>query len=376
MTFKISRQLFAIFIFLFSRLSHAAWFEVTAASSFIENASNAKQHAIEDAIYQALKFAGADLASLTAIKPFLKENKSEYIFNGSEIRQLLITDVNQKGKTVKVTIRVDIYPAKQSCQRQLYRKGILLSHFEIVDPQHASLGSIFRFGNDFTNVLKKQFDKDSQSFIVQEITPYMIAPQEPYTSRIIAKDHGAQLLVIGDITDLSATLDPDDAKQMNRQLAISITAIDGRTGSVVYQNSYRDIAIWTFDKFSTVDTQTARFWTSPFGAMARRVSRNILLDLETQFACHAAMPAIIEINGTKGQIDAGRMHKVQQGDQLVLWHDANFIDPRGAVRSQLKKSDILLTVTRVYEKTAEVSLTPAELAGSVQIGDLVTKQIF
>ncbi|MGL5335135.1 MAG: FlgT C-terminal domain-containing protein, partial [Enterovibrio sp.] len=47
----------------------------------------------------------------------------------------------------------------------------------------------------------------------------------------------------------------------------------------------------------------------------------------------------------------------------------------GSARSQLKKSEILLTVTRVYEKTAEVSLTPAELVGSVQIGDLVTKQL-
>ncbi|MGL5291297.1 MAG: flagellar assembly protein T N-terminal domain-containing protein [Vibrionaceae bacterium] len=375
MTFKISRQLFAVFILLFSKFSHAAWFEVSASSDFVESASNAKQHAIEDAVYQALKFAGADLASLTTIKPFLKENKNEYFFSGGEIRQLLITNVRKKKKTVKVTIRADIYPAKQSCQRQLYRKGVLLSNFGIVDPQHASLGSIFRFGDDFTNVLKKQFDRDSQSFIVQEITPYMIAPQDPYTSRLLAKDHGAQLLVIGELTDLSATIDPEKSKQVNRQLAVSISAIDGRTGSVVYQKSYRDIAIWAFDKFSTVDTQTARFWTSPFGTMARRVSRNILLDLETQFACHAAMPSIIKIDGAKGQIDAGRIHHVRQGDQLVLWHDSSFIDPHGVGRSQLKKSEIVLTVTRVYEKTAEVSLTPAELAGSVQIGDLVTKQI-
>ncbi len=253
---------------------------------------------------------------------------------------------------------------------------MLLSRFDIVSPQQASLGSIYQFGDDFTVLLKRQLETGAQSFVVTGITNVNVNPGHPQEATMVAEDNDAQFIVTGEITDLSATLEQRTLgkNQVNRQLAIVINVIDGRTGDVVYTHNYRDIALWPFDRFSQVDTMTARFWQSPYGEMARRMSRTILLDLESALSCRATYPSIVSIQGQSGEINVGRIHGTRQGDELQLWHSSSFVDQNGIPRSRLVKSDMNLRVTRVYDNTSEVLVEQPELANSIQIGDLVTKQ--
>lgn len=64
---------------------------------------------------------------------------------------------------------------------------------------------------------------------------------------------------------------------------------------------------------------------------------------------------------------------MKYGDELALWHNASFTDQYGVNRTQFKKSNITMKVTRVYESSSEIDVSPVELGASVQIGDLVTK---
>lgn len=354
----------------------AAWYEVTGVSTVLESNNQARERALEDAIYQALRFSGADIAGLATIRPYLKEVRNDYQFSGDEIRQIQVINTEQKGGAMKLTVRIDIYPTANACHKNQYKKGLVLSRFDIVTPQHAALGGVFRFGDDFTVLLQRQFETQAQSFVVQGITPYEISPTQPEMATMVAEDTGAQYLLAGSITDMSATIDDPGLlkkEQTNRQLALSIDVMDGKSGEVIYQNIYRDIAAWPFERNSKVDTKTARFWTSPYGEMAQRVSRNILLDLESNLACRATTPEVISINGDMGQINAGRIHGVKYGDELALWHNASFTDQYGVNRTQFKKSNITMKVTRVYESSSEIDVSPVELGASVQIGDLVTK---
>ena len=104
-----------------------------------------------------------------------------------------------------------------------------------------------------------------------------------------------------------------------------------------------------------------------------RMSRNILVDIENNLSCRASTPEIIALIGNQGQINAGRIHGVKTGDSLSLWHNDSFVDQFGHYRSQLKKSEISLTITRVYDSSAEFSISPIELSPSIQIGDIATK---
>ncbi|PCS21951.1 flagella assembly protein FlgT [Candidatus Enterovibrio escicola] len=363
------------YIALFTVSVNAVWYEVTSISAVLGNKARMRERALEDAVYQAILFSGADISGLIGIRPYLKEIRSDYQFSGNEIRRIQVLDTKQEKGVIKLTARIDIYPMANACHKNQYRKDLLIGRFKIVSPAHAALGGIFQFGDDFTALLQRQFETQAQSFVVKGISSHTISSIQPHVATMIAEDMGAQYLLIGTITDMTATIGTkvQGKDKINRQLALSIDVLDGKSGEVIYQNIYRDIATWSFEKHSKVDTKTAHFWTSTYGEMARTMSRNILLDLENNLACRATTPEVVSINSQGGQINAGRIHGVKYGDKLSLWHNASFTDQYGVNRTRLKKSDIQLTVVRVYESSAEITISPVEFSTSIQLGDIVTK---
>ncbi len=361
--------------FLLATLSHsvqAEWYEVTGKSSILESVNDARARALEDALFQVLEFSGADIGTIVSLRPHLAENKDRYVFQGNEVNQINVIKAERKNKAVNITVRIDVSPAANDCHNTQYKKGFLLSNFTIRSPQEGSLGGIFNLGQDFSYLLERLIKTQSQSFVSSGISPYNISTADPNTTSIIAQDSGAKFILTGEIADISATL---RGSQTNRQLSVNINVLEGDSGEVIYENAYRDIAEWPFEKNSRVDTKSARFWTSPYGEMVMRLGRNILIDIEENLSCRASTPEVIVLNGQNGQINAGRIHGVRNGDTLNLWHNASFIDQFGNYHNQLKKSAISLTITRVYDNAAEFSVTPLELRNSIQIGDIATKNL-
>jgi hypothetical protein len=239
------------------------------------------------------------------------------------------------------------------------------------------MGQIYSVGDDFATVINRQLDQQSANFVSVGTTDYEISQRYPERLKMIAQDTGAQYIIGGVITDLTATIEQkllrDDI--INRQFALEMTVFDGKTGNEVYNRNYREVARWPFPKTSQVDTKSARFWASTYGDMMLRVSRNIMLDLESEVSCKITLPEIISKWNNVLTMDLGRIHGVQQGDKLKLWHTGSFIDQRGLPRNKVTESDITLTVSRVYENEAELTVDQPELAGSIQIGDVMHKML-
>ena len=356
---------------------NAAWLEVTGSAVLLESESNARTNALEDAVYQAMNYAGADIASFSHLKPYLSSDQGEYQFSGNEVRHVIVLKKRKKSGKYYLTARIDIYPSANTCHKVQYKKGLLLGEFSISSPQHAAMGGIYQLGDDFTTMLKRQIERKSQSFVVSGTTQVPINAGQPATMVMLAEDNDAQYILNGHITDLSSTLDTKVIKksQINRQFAVTLEIMDGKTGEVLVQKNYREVAEWPFSRISHVDTKSARFWQSSYGQAVQRVSRNMMLDLETALSCRTSLPEVVNVYGNMVQINIGRIHGVKRGDQLKLWHSAGFIDQQGIPRNRMVQTDITLTVERVYEKSTELSVEQAELAGSIQPGDLLTKQL-
>lgn len=239
------------------------------------------------------------------------------------------------------------------------------------------MGQIYNVGDDFSHVVNRQLDQTSRSFVSVGTTDYSISANYPERTKMIAQDNGAQYIIGGVITDLTATIDAKLLKDdvINRQFAMEMKVFDGKTGHEVYHKNYREVARWPFAKTSQVDTRSARFWASTYGEMMLRVSRNIMLDLESELSCKITLPEVVAVFGNTVTMDLGRMHGVQEGDQLQLWHTASFIDQNGLPRNKVSQSDITLRVTRVYEHEAELTIEQPNLASSVQIGDVMNKML-
>lgn len=354
----------------------AAWFEVTGQAILLESKTSARTNAIEDAVYRAMYYSGADFSSFAQMKPYFQEDRQDYQFNGTEVRHVQISKAFAKNGNYYVTARVDIYPSAKSCHNIQYKKGLLISDFSLSVPQQAALGGIYQIGKDFTQLLKRQIGKQSQSFVVTGTSEIPLQPGNPDAMMMLAEDYDAQYIISGQITDLTSTLDQNllSNDKINRQFSVETMVINGKTGEILSQRKYREVAEWPFSRISQVDTQSARFWVSPYGAALQRLSRNIMLDMESSLACRSSLPEVVNAHGNQVQINVGRVHGVKQGDELKLWHTAGFIDQYGISRNRMVETDMTLVVDRVYETSAEGSVQQSDLAASIQPGDLLTKQ--
>ena len=76
------RSLSALCLF-FSCYSSAQWVEVTGEAVILESEETARVNALEDAVYQAMKHAGGEIATLPSLKPYFAEPKQQYRFSGN-----------------------------------------------------------------------------------------------------------------------------------------------------------------------------------------------------------------------------------------------------------------------------------------------------
>lgn len=373
---KILNSLFLItLVMLVPFKVMASWYEVTGVATIVSSEETARLHALEDALFKAVNFSGADIGSISNLMPMLEESRNEYQFTNHEVRYILVESERKRRGKVEVKIRVDIYPSATGCHTDQYKKTILVGNIEVASPQQAVMGQIYQVGDDFSRVVNRQLDQTSRSFVSVGTTDYSISSNYPARTQMIAQDNGAQYIIGGVITDLTATVESqllqDDI--INRQFALEMKVFDGKTGHEVFNKAYREVARWPFAKTSQVDTRSARFWASTYGEMMLRVSRNIMLDLESELSCKITLPEVVAVFGNTVTIDLGRMHGVKEGDKLQLWHTASFIDQNGLPRNKVSQSEITLTVSRIYEHEAELTIDQPNLASSVQIGDVMNK---
>ncbi|EPP20368.1 Flagellar protein FlgT [Vibrio fluvialis PG41] len=374
---NISSLISMLFSSLWIPTTQAAWYEVTGTATIVSSEDSARLHALEDAIYKAVNFAGADIGSISNLMPLLETDRQEYLFTNHEVRYILIEDRKVRGNVMQVRARIDLYPSATACHVDQYKKTFLVSNIDVASPQQAVMGQIYDIGDDFAHVVDRQIAQESHSFVSVGTTNYDIDARNPERIKMIAQDSGAQYIIGGVITDLTATVDQkllqDDV--INRQFALEMRVYDGKTGNEVFKHNYREVASWPFAKTSQVDTRSARFWASTYGQMLLRVSRNVMLDLESEISCKITLPEVVAKFGNTITMDLGRIHGVKTGDKLQLWHTGAFIDQRGLPRNKVTQSDITLTVTRVYENDAELTIDQPELASSIQIGDVMHKQL-
>ncbi len=367
--------IFLILIALVSSKTEAAWFEVTGRSTIVSSKEVARVHALEDALYKVINFSGADIGSLSHLLPFLETDRKEYFFNNHEVRYISVENRKVRGNVMEITVRVDIYPSARACHTDQYKKTVLIGNVDLASPQQAVMGQIYSLGDDFANVLDKQITQQSHNFISVGTTDYDLDQRNPMRITMIAQDTGAHYIIGGVIHDLTATIEQKNLRDdiINRQFALDMQVFDGKTGHVILKRNYREVAKWPFAKTSQVDTRSARFWASTYGQMLLRVSRNIMLDLESEISCKITLPEVVATFGNMVSIDLGRIHGVKEGDKLQLWHTGSFIDQHGLPRSKVSQSEVTLTVSRVYESNAELIIDQPELASSIQLGDVMHK---
>lgn len=129
-----------------------------------------------------------------------------------------------------ITARIDIYPSANACHESQYKKTFLVGNIDVASPQQAVMGRIYNIGDDFSHVVDRQLAQESRSFVSVGTTNYDIDKRRPEVIKMIAQDTGAQYIIGGDITDLTATIESKLLKDdvINRQFALEMQVFDGK----------------------------------------------------------------------------------------------------------------------------------------------------
>lgn len=366
------------------QLAQAAWFTATGQAVVVNgDKSGARKEATQEAIKQALLFAGASVRSVQQMTNGLLMNDHLEIRATGEVNTIeLIDEVYQDG-IVSVSIRADIFAQETSCSAADYTKKASTTYFPIRFAAQASDGQLQGLGQVAALKFKDMMDKLTPSMTVSHIEPYVFDWHTAYVSeqaRSLANKTNTQYVITLVIDDISvqrfkaSAFNPFKGNDSVRSFNFTIALINGATGQSLYTQQYESISPWEYDFTQSVDVASQSFWRSQYGHNALKMMQKSITDLEEFAICQPTMGRVLAVANNQLQINLGRSHQVQTGDQLTLFTVRQITDTFGQQYRQFELHPTKLVVREVYSDTATAEAADRSLLGNVQANDYVSRQ--
>ncbi|MBF7072318.1 flagella assembly protein FlgT [Glaciecola sp. MH2013] len=383
MNFKIA--LFALsFSCLYSTDSLAAWFSATGQAAILNgDRVAAREQATEEAIKQALLFAGASVRSVQQMTNGLLMDDHLEIRSSGEVNTIeLIEEVYEDGY-VTVSIRADIFSQESQCSAADYTKRIATTYFPLRYGAQAADGQVHEFGEAAALRLQETFSNISNSVQISRIEPYVLnwhnTNKGAQAVRLSEKTDAQYVLAIS-IDDISVQRDAASAfsfwkgEQATRNFGYSMSLLNGASGETLLTKQYRLTEAWEFKRGESVDVHSDRFWRSRFGRAVLESMQQAVIDLDEYATCEPTMGRILAVANNQLQINLGKNQNVQTGDQLTLFSVQHIQDTFGQQYKQFVLHPSPLVVTQVYAETATVASKDRSLLVNVQANDYVARQ--
>ncbi|MDT0593776.1 flagella assembly protein FlgT [Glaciecola petra] len=371
-------------LLLIASTSNAAWFSATGQAVVVNgNKEAARKEATEEAIKQALLFAGASVRSVSQMtNGLLMDEHLEIRANGEVNTIQLIDEVYQDG-LVTVSIRADIFAQDAQCSAADYTKKIATTYFPVQFQAQAADGQIQDIGKVTALKLQSLIDKITTSVEITHVAPYVFdwhMANVPRESQALANKTNTQYIVNVVLNDISvdryerAGFNPFKTENSIRSFDFTLSLVDGATGEELYRQSYESKAPWDFQFTDSIDVASDKFWRSQYGKNIKTMLQQGVTDLEEFAICQPTMGRVLAVANNQLQINLGRSHQVQQGDQLTLFNVKQITDNFGQEYRQFVLHPTTLVVRQVYNDTATVEAADRSLLGDVQPNDYVARQ--
>ncbi len=367
-----------------TQLAQAAWFSATGQAVVINGDKNgARKEATEEAIKQALLFAGASVRSVQQMtNGLLMDDHLEIRATGEVNTIQLIDEVYQDG-IVSVSIRADIFAQETSCSAADYTKKLSTTYFPIRFAAQASDGQVQALGKVSALKFKEMMDKLTPSMTVSHVEPYVFEWQKADVSlqaQSLANKTNTQYVITMVIDDISvqrfeaSAFNPFQGSSSVRSFNFTLSLINGATGQSLYSQQYESVTPWTYEFNKTVDVASQAFWRGQYGKNISNMLQKSITDLEEFAMCQPTMGRVLAVANNQLQINLGRTHQVQAGDQLTLFNVKQVTDTFGQQYRQFELHPTKLVVRQVYSDTATVEASDRSLLGNVQPNDYVSRQ--
>lgn len=359
--------------------SHAVWFEATGQAAIESgNKAQARQNATQEAIKQALLFAGASIKSVQEMTNGLLQQDRFEVRSYGEVNKLELIDETYSNGVVSVSIRADIFAQDAQCDASDYQKSIATAHFPIRNRQQAAVGALYALGEVLPKKLKEHFEQSSQYAKITQIEPYYPLNSNHVVTDISRKTN-SQYVLMGEITELSMEQAPSaglafwrDTTPI-RHFGMSVSLYNGQTGAKIIQESFNTSAKWQFDMHKEVDTQSQILWQSDYGQNLDQVLEKISQKVDEEISCLPAYGRILKVENEKLKINIGAMQGVQEGDQLTLFQLNQFQDTKNNSYFQYQLYPVKVTINQVFNDSAVAESSDGSYLGNIQPNDFVAR---
>lgn len=359
--------------------AHAAWFEASGQAMIQGgNKQQARLRATEDAVRQAMLFAGASVNSVQQIANGLLTQDYTEIRSGGELHQIELIDEQIQGRMLSVTIRADIFAQTSNCSAADYRKRIVTGWFALTRPQQATTGGLYQIGQSLAEQLARNA---SQSHYLQfaPLQSHALGNDYSVTALMqLANASHSQYVLTGDITDLSLSQGESSLafwrSNQQRHLAISIRLVDGITGEIKLTRQFTTTAKWPSDLTRQIDVFSHGFWQSEYGKSSQQLIDHILHALDEALECEPAYAKVLQVANNQLSVSFGQQQGTQVGDRLTLFQRQSMIDSSGQVHYQYQLHPAQLEVIQSFANSATVAPTDGSLLGNIQAMDFVARR--
>ena len=372
-----------LFAFLVGQ-ANAVWYEATGQAVVRNGDKETARHAAtQEALKQAMLFAGASVHSVAKLTNGLLKNEEMTIRSTGEVEQLELVDEVYSGDVITVSIRADIFPREKVCAAQNDQKHFATTHFRVRNRAQLTQGNIPNFDASFTQQLAQAMRNKTENLDIIYIAPHTAKFDSRYTDqnvRTLSAQSNTQFVLVGMIDDLSVTREeasvftPWREGTSRRSFAMTIQVYDGINGGLLLTKSYQNQGEWTFDRFEDVDEFSTKFWQSLYGQTVNATIAEAIEDIKEATACQPMTGRVINVAGDKISVSLGRDNGISEKDELYLYQAKEIVDNRGRKYLQYSLYPGKFVVSSAYGNSSLVVNEGAGIIANIQEHDFVVKK--
>lgn len=372
---------------MLSNSAQARWIE-SSGSAPIRNGNKdiAKNKAVQEAIREALIFAGASVTSVQQVTDGLLTQDDFQITSHGSIQQIELVEELYQNNEVWVTVRADVIPEEKQCFAADFQKSVAITQFRLKNREQARVGNMYQMGKAFSQRLFKQLHKESTSVLarpwLQQKINNSASFDQYYDNDIklidtIGQASESQFVLLGEISDLSfgeqTTNDLafwQDTKT-ERYFAVDMLLYNTSTKEQIFRQQFETVGNWVNAKQRMANVNGQRFWQTPYGASIGTLLNEVQVALEDVIHCQPVQGKIVKVDDNQIQFNLGSTHGVSKGQLFSIVHQSHFITENGKHLPRFVISPYQVKVTDVYTKTSIAHSVDDELLGNIQTTDYV-----
>lgn len=371
-------------IAFFMGQANAAWYEAKGYA-IVEDGdkANAKRKATQEALKQAMLFAGASIQSVHTLANGLLESEHTTISTTGEVAQLELIDEVYSGNMVTVSVRADIFPKTKVCNAHYDEKHFSTTRFLVRNRQQLTHGNIAKFDEAFTQQFAELMRTSTDTLRLTHIAPHTAKFKTQFTAqnvRNLSQQTNTQFVIMGIIDDLSvessdpSLFTPWRSAAQKRYFGLTLRVYDGINGGLLFTKAYTTSADWTFDKFESVDEFSSQFWQSRYGLAVQELAQNALQDIREATACQPLTGRVLHVAGDGFSVSLGRDNGISDNDELYLYQAKEVIDNYGRKYLQYVVYPGTFVVKNAFSNSSSVVAENNAIMANIQENDFVVKK--